>query len=457
MYNQNKKYVVAVVVLLFLITFAGYGYRQRALETARGNSPETLRQLSEEFWVWYDTEVLAVLAANPAAPSDVVTRLAAHPQAGVRAAVTRNPGVSPAILVKLMHDNLVVVRKAAAINPRTPEEGLRAILEIHDGSPEVKLAVVEHPNAPCDVLRSLATDHNDRIQNVATQRVAQCATTVTLPPVVEEPSVVRELNEGSTPPRKQEQTAEKMVPNSMRACAGIDEILAAAYANCVDRMRALLASEKNGLAGLMRTLRKDQRLEALIVAIDRDYREIARQLLDDGLDPNAKASQGDLPLIRAALFGRNAIVEALLDHGAKINQRGAETPDQKRTALIRAVESDQAGTIKLLLVRGADPLVADLHGWTAIHYAAKDGHRQSLLVLVAHGVDVNLRIREGAHAGATPLIAAAYTGQARTLEWLLEHGADPLLSDRYGYTALRLSHERGYRDAVAVLTKGTAR
>ena len=39
MYNQNKRYVVAVVVLLFLITFAGYSYRQRALETARGTEP----------------------------------------------------------------------------------------------------------------------------------------------------------------------------------------------------------------------------------------------------------------------------------------------------------------------------------------------------------------------------------------------------------------------------------
>lgn len=430
-WKWNIRYVYVGIVLITAV-FAAYAYRQHALGVARTDSPVALQQLSKEFWVWYDPEVLTALALNEATPQSV------------RAAIARNAIVPTDTLSRLMGDRYVEVRKAAATNPRTTAAGLRTILTTLDGSPEVKFQILAHPNTPCDVLRELATDHNDRIQQLAARRLVGCpATTVVL-------SVTTAQSNASRSDEEPNASAIAPDQSGTPACAHADDIVQSVYSHCVQRVRDQLAADKRAPG-----TGQDVRVEALTVAIDRGDVEIANLLLNDGLDLNKRSREGKTPLILAASLGRNEIIKALLAHGAEINQRGATIPDADRTALMRAVESDRADTVKILLAHGADPLLADLTGWTAIHYAAKDGHRQSLEVLVAYGVDVNLHIGEGTHAGQTPLIAAAYFGHVRTLTWLLEHGADPALSDRYGYTALRLAHERGNEDAVTVLSRMT--
>lgn len=420
---MKRKIYTYIVLALATVFFVAFSYRQYALNMARNSSSSiALQQLSKEFWVIYDPEVRSALALNKATPAD--------------------------ILGQLMSDRLVVVRKAAASNPLTPATGLRAILTTLDGSPEVKLNIVQHPNTPCDVLQQLASDSNDRIQQVAAQRLDGCTKFSAMLPsghdaAIDAPAIIKE----------QDISASASAQGTAALCNNLVDLWNLAHSNCVSRMRDQLAANKGILGSLRRLAGKDERTGALIVAIDRNHADIARLLLDDGLDPDKRSSENESPLIRAAFFGRTDIVNALLDHGADINQRGAKTPDEERSALIRAVESDKADTVEALLARGAAPLLADYYGWTAIHYAAKDGHRQSLEALVAHGVDVNLRIKTGDHTGQTPLLAAAYFGHARTLAWLLEHGADTALYDRYGYTALRLARERANTDAVAVLSK----
>jgi ankyrin repeat protein len=49
--------------------------------------------------------------------------------------------------------------------------------------------------------------------------------------------------------------------------------------------------------------------------------ETVKLLLDLGLDPNAVNKDGRTPLMGAALKGRNEVVQILVDHGAKLDQR----------------------------------------------------------------------------------------------------------------------------------------
>ena len=55
-------------------------------------------------------------------------------------------------------------------------------------------------------------------------------------------------------------------------------------------------------------------------------------LLDLGLDPNAANHDGRTPLMGAALKGRNDVVQLLVDHGAKLDQRdnGSRDTDTRR-------------------------------------------------------------------------------------------------------------------------------
>jgi uncharacterized protein len=74
--------------------------------------------------------------------------------------------------------------------------------------------------------------------------------------------------------------------------------------------------------------------------------EAIKMLLDLGLDPNGANQDGRTPLMGAALKGRNAVVQLLVDRGAKLDQRDKGSRD-----------TDKAGS----LLAG--------HTWDALDYA----------------------------------------------------------------------------------------
>jgi len=72
-------------------------------------------------------------------------------------------------------------------------------------------------------------------------------------------------------------------------------------------------------------------------------------------------------------------------------------------------------------------------GFTALHYAARDGYGAAALALVDAGLDVNIR-SEGDKS--TPMIVALINGQYDLALELLKRGADPNLANDDGVTAL---------------------
>lgn len=94
---------------------------------------------------------------------------------------------------------------------------------------------------------------------------------------------------------------------------------------------------------------------------------------------------GCLPLQRAAGRGDTAQVQQLLDQGIDVNARDGNN----NTALICAAGSGNTETVDLLLKRGADVNAIDDGGWTALIRAAFRGHAECVKLLLAHGANVN--------------------------------------------------------------------
>ena len=104
--------------------------------------------------------------------------------------------------------------------------------------------------------------------------------------------------------------------------------------------------------------------------------------------------------------------------------------------------------VRLLIEHGADVRAATRHGFTALHFAAREGDLESARLFLAAGVDVNVRSKPDPtlkgrgpafdamrSAGSTPLLAATVRGQVAVARFLLEQGADPNIEDA-GFTPL---------------------
>ena len=87
-----------------------------------------------------------------------------------RVAVASNSGTSPAILLGLIFDPVVEVRRAVASHPRTPSPGLARLAE--DADLVVRQGVVLNPATPTEGLKRLSFDRDRNVKREARKRLA---------------------------------------------------------------------------------------------------------------------------------------------------------------------------------------------------------------------------------------------------------------------------------------------
>ena len=78
------------------------------------------------------------------------------------------------------------------------------------------------------------------------------------------------------------------------------------------------------------------------------------------------------------------MVALLLDKGADV----AATNEYGWTALHWAAQEGHKDVVALLLDKGADVAATDEYGWTALHWAAQGGHKDVVALLLDKGADV---------------------------------------------------------------------
>ena len=181
---------------------------------------------------------------------------------------------------------------------------------------------------------------------------------------------------------------------------------------------------------------------------------------------------GMTALLYAAREGNTEVARILLDAGAKIEQTEANAIGP----LLMATLNNQLETAYLLLDHGAEVNVSDYWGrsplFAAVDYrnlemnsSVEDSpttnhvDREPIFAMIERlieaGADVNARTREWPPekkwlyalndvtwvdmTGQTPFLRAAFSGDVRVMQLLLDHGADPGMTTYGGTTALMLA------------------
>lgn len=139
--------------------------------------------------------------------------------------------------------------------------------------------------------------------------------------------------------------------------------------------------------------RDEQQQHGLYLALREPSLKVAKVLIDwPKTDLNAANPANETPLMMAVLKGHNALAAALLDKDADVNKTG----------------------------------------WTPLHYAATSGNIElTRLLLEKHAY-----IDAESPNGSTPLMMAAQYGTLSAVKLLLEEGADPLLKNQLGLSAI---------------------
>jgi ankyrin repeat protein len=217
----------------------------------------------------------------------------------------------------------------------------------------------------------------------------------------------------------------------------------------------------------VRATTRVEALTPLLVAANNGNAPVILALLKAGADVNRANDLGTTPLMLASGSGDTDSVKALLAAGASVN---AKDTKMEQTAAMFAAGLNRDNIIRMLAAKGADlnatsavtklarvlfdeegnPLPAAragqvttqaaggsaatfMGGWSALHFAARDGYMASVRALLESGANINV---PGAGDKTTPLVMAIENGHFDVAKFFIEKGANPSLANDGGLTAI---------------------
>jgi ankyrin repeat protein len=178
-------------------------------------------------------------------------------------------------------------------------------------------------------------------------------------------------------------------------------------------------------------------MDAAKTGDDARVRELLRK---DASLASARTDSGESAIMAALYRGHQAVVETVLDAGARVD-------------VFAAAALGRRGDLQVAL---ADPAAVNgisYDGWTPLHLASFFGQRETAEVILNAGGRISALSTNSLKN--TPLHAAAAGGHADIALLLIERGADVRVPDAGGHTPLHIAAENGLVDVVkALLARG---
>jgi len=177
------------------------------------------------------------------------------------------------------------------------------------------------------------------------------------------------------------------------------------------------------------------------------HMEVARILVEQGADKEAKDKDGLTPLHHAAEGGSVDLVRLLIeDYGTNATVQGKDG----WTPLHSAAQQGRVDLAHLFVEPGAVVTALDKNGRTPLHLVAKHGNVDLVRFLVEkHGAYATAQDKDG----WTPLHFAAQQGLVDLAYLLIKFGAVGTAQDKNGRTPLHLAVEHGNVDLVRFLVE----
>ncbi len=236
----------------------------------------------------------------------------------------------------------------------------------------------------------------------------------------------------------------------------------------------LLRNEEGQLQEAIHLLRNEER--QLHEAIQRDDYDAALDALERGADPNLPDKFGYTALNYAAACGNPGILPRVVRFGGEYRpgehaesplltaakygsykqvmqliQQGYDvytTDKEGYNLLFHAVKRDDPAMVQLCHQYKIPPNVPQLGSYLAIHHAASLGTNEALRILLEV---VGLEATMVGPDGWTPLHYAAKEGHTETIRLLVQAGANPNAIDANGRTPLHVAAGAGDAEATAML------
>lgn len=181
--------------------------------------------------------------------------------------------------------------------------------------------------------------------------------------------------------------------------------------------------------------------EDFFTAVRQDDDRTVKALLSRGFDPNTRDPKGFHGLFLAVREPAPKVAITLIDWPkTDVESRTA----QDESPLMISALKGQFDLASRLIERGAD---VNKPGWTPLHYAATNGHVAVIRLLL----DKHAYIDAAAPSGTTPLMMAAHYGTPEAIKVLLDEGADPMLKNLQGLSAIDFANRAGRKESAELI------
>ena len=172
-------------------------------------------------------------------------------------------------------------------------------------------------------------------------------------------------------------------------------------------------------------------------------------LLAQGANINARDKGKQTPILVAAQNKQYDMIRYLASKGADINAQC----NKNFNPFIHGCITNDPELVRLMVSLGTDLTRLTRFGGNGLTPAAEKGHEEIVKFLLEN-TDINVNLTNT--VGWTALIEAIILNDGgekmqRIIRMLLEHGADPRMTDEWGVPPVELARRKGYMEIVAII------